>query len=59
MLNAEMQTHAHLLTLGRPGAKVKALSAAEVEATRAVLFSPLGLDRAWEYFVRRAGEPPA
>jgi HCOMODA/2-hydroxy-3-carboxy-muconic semialdehyde decarboxylase len=58
MLNAEMQMHAHLLTLGRPGAKVKALSAAEVEATRAVLFSPLGTDRAWEYFATRAGFPP-
>ena len=55
MLNAEMQMQAHLLTLGRPGAKVKALSAAEVEATRAVLFSPLGTDRAWEYFAMRAG----
>ena len=58
MLNAEMQTRAHLLTLGRPDAKVKALSAAEVEATRAVLFSPLGTDRAWEYFSMRAGFAP-
>jgi ribulose-5-phosphate 4-epimerase/fuculose-1-phosphate aldolase len=59
MLNADMQTRAHLLTLGRPGAQVKALSAAEVESTRAVLFSPLGTDRAWEYFAMRAGFPPA
>lgn len=58
MLNADMQTRAHLLTLGRPGAKVKALSAAEVEATRGVLFSPLGTDRAWEYFATRVGFPP-
>jgi HCOMODA/2-hydroxy-3-carboxy-muconic semialdehyde decarboxylase len=58
MLNADMQTRAHLLTLGRPGTKVKALSAAEVESTRGVLFSPLGADRAWEYFATRAGFPP-
>jgi HCOMODA/2-hydroxy-3-carboxy-muconic semialdehyde decarboxylase len=58
MLNADMQTRAHLLSLGRPDARVKALSAAEVESTRAVLFSPLGLDRAWEYFATRAGFPP-
>jgi HCOMODA/2-hydroxy-3-carboxy-muconic semialdehyde decarboxylase len=58
MLNADMQTRAHLLTLGRPDAKVKALSAAEVESTRGVLFSPLGADRAWEYFATRAGFPP-
>jgi HCOMODA/2-hydroxy-3-carboxy-muconic semialdehyde decarboxylase len=55
MLNAEMQMRAHLLTLGRAGAKVKPLSAAEVEATRSVLFSPLGTDRAWDYFAMRAG----
>jgi HCOMODA/2-hydroxy-3-carboxy-muconic semialdehyde decarboxylase len=58
MLNADMQMRAHMLALGRPGAKVKALSAAEVEATREVLFSPLGTDRAWEYFATRAGFPP-
>jgi hypothetical protein len=40
------------------GAKVKALSAAEVEATREVLFSPLRAVRAWEYFATRAGFAP-
>ena len=59
MLNADMRTRAHLLTLGHPGATVKGLSAAEVESTRGVLFSPLGTDRAWEYFATRAGFPPA
>ena len=58
MLNADMQMRAHMLTLGRPGAKVRALSADEVDATRSVLFSPLGTDRAWEYFATRAGFAP-
>ena len=34
------------------------LSDAEIEMSAAVQFSPLGLDRAWEYFCLRAGVDP-
>lgn len=35
-----------------------ALSEAEIELARQTQFSPLGLDRAWEYYCRRAGVEP-
>jgi len=34
------------------------LSEREIELARATQFSPLGLDRAWEYYCRRAGVDP-
>ena len=37
---------------------LKALSAVEVELARATQFSPLGAERAWEYYCRRAGVEP-
>jgi HCOMODA/2-hydroxy-3-carboxy-muconic semialdehyde decarboxylase len=37
---------------------VEGLSAAEIERSAAAQFAPLALDRAWEYFCRRAGVEP-
>ena len=48
-INAEVQLQA--MAIGTP----RALSAGEVERSRATQFSPLALDRAWEYFCARAG----
>jgi ribulose-5-phosphate 4-epimerase/fuculose-1-phosphate aldolase len=48
-VNAEVQLQA--MALGTP----RGLSAGEVERSRATQFSPLALDRAWEYFCARAG----
>lgn len=48
-INAEVQLEA--MALGEP----QALSAAEIELSRATQFSPLAIDRAWEYFSVRAG----
>jgi ribulose-5-phosphate 4-epimerase/fuculose-1-phosphate aldolase len=42
------------LRLGTPAA----LSPGEIERSAAAQFSPLALDRAWEYFCRRAGVEP-
>jgi len=56
MRNAEMLMQAHLLSLAHgKNDQVKFLNPGEVEYTTGVLFSPRGLDRAWEYWVRRAG----
>ena len=51
-LNAEVQLQA--MGIGTP----KALTDKEVELSRATQFSPLALDRAWEYFCTRAGVDP-
>jgi ribulose-5-phosphate 4-epimerase/fuculose-1-phosphate aldolase len=51
-INAEIQLQA--MGLGTP----RGLSAKEVELSRATQFSPLALDRAWEYFCVRAGVDP-
>jgi ribulose-5-phosphate 4-epimerase/fuculose-1-phosphate aldolase len=51
-VNAEVQLQA--MGIGTP----KALSAREVELSRETQFSPLALDRAWEYFCARAGVEP-
>ena len=51
-INADVQLRA--LSIGDP----KALSAEEIELSRATQFSPLGIDRAWEYFCARAGVDP-
>ena len=48
-VNAEVQMQA--MAMGTP----RGLSDREVELSRATQFSPLALDRAWEYFSSRAG----
>jgi len=49
IVNAEVPLQA--MTIGTP----RGLSDGEVERSRATQFSPLALDRAWEYFCARAG----
>ncbi|SRR6266545_4075279 len=51
-VDAEVQLQA--MAIGTP----RGLSAKEVELSRATQFSPLALDRAWEYFCARAGVDP-
>lgn len=51
-INADVQLRAQ--SIGDP----KPLSAEEIELSRATQFSPLGIDRAWEYFCARAGVDP-
>ena len=51
-VNAEVQLQA--MAIGTP----RGLSDREVELSRATQFSPLPLDRAWEYFCVRAGVDP-
>lgn len=51
-INAEIQLQA--MAIGTP----RGLSDREVELSRATQFSPLALDRAWEYFCARAGVEP-
>jgi HCOMODA/2-hydroxy-3-carboxy-muconic semialdehyde decarboxylase len=51
-VNAEVQLQA--LQIGTP----RGLSDREVELSREAQFSPLALDRAWEYFCARAGVEP-
>jgi len=56
MRNAEMLMQAHILSFTQGKADhVKFLNKGEVEFTTDVLFSPRGLERAWEYWKRRAG----
>jgi len=52
-VNAEVQLQA--MAIGTP----RRLSDAEVEKSRETQFSPLALDRAWEYFCARAGVDPS
>ncbi|WP_428099156.1 class II aldolase/adducin family protein [Candidatus Rariloculus sp.] len=52
-INADVQLRA--MAIGEPNG----LSPEEIELSRATQFSPLGLDRAWEYFCARAGVDPA
>jgi HCOMODA/2-hydroxy-3-carboxy-muconic semialdehyde decarboxylase len=51
-VNAEVQLQA--MAIGTP----RALTDKEVELSTATQFSPLALDRAWEYFCARAGVEP-
>ena len=51
-VNAQILLQA--LTMGEP----EYLSAGEIELSSVAQFSPLGLDRAWEYFCIRAGVDP-
>jgi len=53
-LQVNAQLLAQALTMGEP----EYLSPQEVELATATTFSPLGLDRAWEYFCVRAGVDP-
>jgi len=53
-LQVNAQLLAQALTMGEP----EYLSPQEVEQATATTFSPLGLDRAWEYFCVRAGVDP-
>ena len=52
-VNAEIQLQA--MAIGTP----RGLSDTEVELSRTTQFSPLALDRAWEYFCARAGVDPS
>jgi len=54
-LQVDAQVQLQALALG---GVPKALSPAEITATTATQFSPLALDRAWEYFCVRAGVEP-
>ena len=51
-VNAEVQLQA--IATGTP----RGLTDREVELSRETQFSPLALDRAWEYFYARAGVEP-
>jgi len=51
-INAQVQLQAQGLGVPQP------LSDEEIELSTATQFSPLGLDRAWEYFCSRAGVDP-
>jgi HCOMODA/2-hydroxy-3-carboxy-muconic semialdehyde decarboxylase len=53
-----LQVNASVLLEARRMGSVEALSAGEIEQSAAAQFSPLALDRAWEYFCRRAGVEP-
>jgi HCOMODA/2-hydroxy-3-carboxy-muconic semialdehyde decarboxylase len=61
MRNAELLMQAHLLSFAQGASDrgkdhaVKFLNPGEIEFTTDVLFSPRGLERAWEYWKRRAG----
>ncbi len=52
-INARILTEALMLS-----ESPRALSAQEVELARQTQFSPLGAERAWEYYCRRAGVEP-
>jgi HCOMODA/2-hydroxy-3-carboxy-muconic semialdehyde decarboxylase len=52
-INARILTQALALS-----AAPRSLSEREIELARATQFSPLGADRAWEYYCRRAGVDP-
>jgi HCOMODA/2-hydroxy-3-carboxy-muconic semialdehyde decarboxylase len=53
-LQVNAQVLLHALPLGAP----TPLSAEEIERSAAAQFSPLALDRSWEYFCQRAGVDP-
>jgi ribulose-5-phosphate 4-epimerase/fuculose-1-phosphate aldolase len=55
MYNAELLMQAQMLAMARGPGRVKFLSEDEVASTTEVLFSPRGLERAWEYWSVRAG----
>lgn len=53
-----LQVNANVLLEARRLGEPTALSAGEIERSAETQFSPLALDRAWEYFCRRAGVDP-
>jgi ribulose-5-phosphate 4-epimerase/fuculose-1-phosphate aldolase len=56
MANADMLMKSHLLAAARGGnANIRYLNEGEIRATTDVLYSPTGVDRAWEYWSHRAG----
>ena len=50
-----LQVNANVLMQARTIGEPEPLSAAEIEQSAATQFSPLALDRAWEYYCQRAG----
>ncbi len=53
-----LQVNANVLLQALPLGAPKALSAEEIERSAEAQFSPLALDRSWEYFCQRAGVDP-
>jgi ribulose-5-phosphate 4-epimerase/fuculose-1-phosphate aldolase len=53
-----LQVNANVLREALPLGAPTPLSAGEIERSRAAQFSPLALDRSWEYLCERAGVPP-
>lgn len=53
-----LQVNANVLLQALPLGTPKALTAEEIEMSSAAQFSPLALDRSWEYFCQRAGVDP-
>jgi HCOMODA/2-hydroxy-3-carboxy-muconic semialdehyde decarboxylase len=50
-----LEVNANVLLRARGLGEPEKLSPAEIEQSAATQLSPLALDRAWEYFCRRAG----
>jgi HCOMODA/2-hydroxy-3-carboxy-muconic semialdehyde decarboxylase len=53
-----LQVNANVLLQALPLGEPKPLSAEEIERSAEAQFSPLALDRSWEYFCQRAGVDP-
>jgi ribulose-5-phosphate 4-epimerase/fuculose-1-phosphate aldolase len=53
-----LQVNANVLLQALPLGAPKPLSAEEIERSAEAQFSPLALDRSWEYFCQRAGVEP-
>jgi HCOMODA/2-hydroxy-3-carboxy-muconic semialdehyde decarboxylase len=53
-----LQVNANVLLQALPLGSPKPLSAEEIERSAEAQFSPLALDRSWEYFCQRAGVDP-
>jgi ribulose-5-phosphate 4-epimerase/fuculose-1-phosphate aldolase len=53
-----LQVNANVLLQALPLGMPEALSAEEIERSAEAQFSPLALDRSWEYFCQRAGVDP-
>jgi HCOMODA/2-hydroxy-3-carboxy-muconic semialdehyde decarboxylase len=53
-----LQVNANVLLQALPLGTPEGLSAEEIAKSSAAQFSPLALDRSWEYFCQRAGVEP-
>jgi hypothetical protein len=53
-----LQVNAGVLLEARALGTPESLSAEEIRRSREAQFSPLALDRSWEYFCQRAGVDP-